>query len=197
MRTRKPISTISFNSESYLILKLNELKQSKKISFWSIILHAPEDDEGGKKYHYHVFLIPSIQLQTDDIRDFFKEFDPTNPEKPLGCLMFMSSKFSDWVLYALHDKRYLALKNQSRRFHYEYDDLISSDSDDLLMMYRSIDLLALSPYADMESAISQGMSFNEYFCRGTIPIQQVTLYEKAWYLLADNITFRNGKSNHE
>ncbi len=197
MRTTKPISTISFNTKDFLKLKLNELTKAKILSFWAFIEHKPEDDEGGKKIHYHVYLEPSRMVQTDDIKESLKEYDPTNPEKPLGTISFTTSKFDPWYLYALHDKRYLVTKHQTRRFHYKHDDIVASDSDDLLCKARSIDLLSLSPYEDILNAQAQGISFSEYFARGTIPLPQVALFERAWYLLAEGSkTNRDGNEGH-
>lgn len=196
MRTTKPISTISFNSSAYLELKLNELLKAGKISFWAFIEHSPEDDEGGNKIHHHVYIEPAKMLQTDDIKSELKEFDPTHPAKPLGCLTFKSSKFADWYMYGLHDIRYLASKSQSRKYHYLHDDFITSDDDDFLFKARTIDRIALSPYAAMSDAQSQGITFEEYFSRGTIPLPQLALFEKAWYLLLDAHTNRNDRSNH-
>lgn len=196
MRTTKPISTISFNSPSYLRLKLDELLRCGRISFWAYIVHKPEDDEGGKKEHCHVYIEPSKMLQTDDIKAELKEPDLTHPDKPKGCISFASSKFDPWYLYAIHDKRYLASKSQSRRYHYTQDDVVSSDPDELLYKVRSIDMLSLSPYADIMDAQAHGVSWAEYFARGTVPLPQVALFERAWTLLAQSRTDRSGRANH-
>ena len=196
MRTTKPISTIAFNTPDYLELKLNELLKAGRVSFWAFIVHKPEDDEGGKKEHCHVYIEPSKMLQTDDIKTELKEYDPKNPDKPRGCISFSSSKFAPWYLYALHDKRYLASKGQSRRFHYQHDDIRSSDPDDLHFKAKSIDLVSLSPYADMEDAQRQGFTWAEYFSRGTIPLPQVALFERAWNLLLQVKTDRADREGH-
>lgn len=197
MRTTKPVATISFNTPDYLRLKLEELRKAKRISFWAFIVHKPEDDEGGGKQHMHVYIEPAKMLQTDDVREELREFDPLNPEKPRGCLTFVSSKFDPWYLYALHDKRYLATKGETRRFHYEHDNIVSSDSDDLYCKAKSIDMLSLSPYEDMIDAISKGISFEEYFRRGYIPIQQLRQFQQAYMLLSyGDMTERNGHENH-
>jgi hypothetical protein len=99
-------------------------------------------------------------------------------------------------LYGLHDPRYLASKGQSRKFHYVHDDFLSSDADDLLCKARQIDMVSLSPYAAMADAQLQGITFPEYFARGTIPLPQLALFEKAWYLLLDTHTNRNGRPGH-
>jgi hypothetical protein len=196
VRTTKPISTISFNSANYLRSRLNELVKAKKLSFWAFITHKPEDDEGGKKEHHHVYAEPAKMLQTDDLREYLKEFDPARPDKPKGCLKWTSSKFDSWYLYALHDKRYLASKGESRKFHYLHDDIQASDDDDLLMMSRQIDLVSLSPYADMQDAIEHGLTFAQYFKRGTVPLPQIKAFQTAWEMLASTSTDRNGRKGH-
>jgi hypothetical protein len=135
-------------------------------------------------------------LQTDDLKAELKEFDPKHPDRPRGCISWNSSKFGPWYLYALHDKRYLASKGQSRRFHYEHENIVTSDEDDLHFKARSIDLVSLSPYADMEDAQRQGFSWAEYFSRGTVPLQQVALFERAWNLLLKCRTERADREGH-
>ena len=196
MKTTKPIATISFNTPAFLELKLNELLRAGKISFWAFVPHKPEDDEAGKKEHSHLYVEPSKMMQTDDLKAELKEYDPEHPDKPRGCLTFKSSKFDPWYLYGLHDKRYLASKSQSRRFHYQYDDFVTCDPDELLCKVRSIDLVSLSPYADMEEAQRQGFTWAEYFSRGTVPLPQVALFERAWNLLLQVNTERADRQGH-
>lgn len=196
MRTTKPIATISFNTPAYLAQKLEELRKAKILSFWAFMPHKPEDDEAGRKEHCHVYVEPSKMLQTDDLREALKEYDPEKPDKPRGCLTWVSSKFDPWYLYALHDRRYLASKGQSRKYHYTHEEFVTSDEDDLLCKARSIDLVALSPYADMEDAQRHGITWAEYFARGTVPLPQVALFERAWCLLLQRNTERGGRDGH-
>lgn len=198
MRTTKPISTISFNTASYLQVKLKELQKNKIVSFWAFIEHKPEDDEGGKKEHIHLYIEPSKMLQTDDLKAEFMELDlSSGNEKPLGCISFHSSKFDHWYMYSIHDKKYLVSKGQSRRYHYSFDDIVSSDEDELLYRVKSIDLLSLSPYSAMIDAIEQNISWQEFFARGQIPIQQINQYQSAWFLLTSGNTYRNGREGHD
>lgn len=198
MRTTKPISTISFNTPDFLKIKLTELTDSGIISFWAFIRHQPEDDEGGKKFHCHVYMEPSKLIQTDDIKSELKEFDPSNPEHPLGCIGCTFSKWGDWYLYALHDRRYLASKGESRRFDYSYSDIVCSDPDELLYKVRSIDMSSLSPYADMIDAMRQGLSWSDYFFlhAGSIPVRQAYIYEKVWYTVSHAFTDRANRPPH-
>lgn len=195
VRTTKPISTISFNTVSYLKLKLDEMTRNHILSFWCFISHKPEDDEAGLKEHIHLYVEPSRLLQTDDLRTEFLEPDPEK-DKPRGCLVFRSSKFDDWYLYALHRREYLASKGQARKFHYKHEDIVSSDSDDLLFKAKSIDMLSVSPYAAMAEAQSLGMTWSEFFSQGLVPLPQVRQFEYAWNLMLENATERNGRKGH-
>ena len=191
MRTTKPIATISFNSASYLKLKLDELKKAKIISVYHFIEHLPEDDEGGKKKHIHLYIEPSKLIQTDDLAEHFLEFDADKPDKPRKCLLFRTSRFGDWYMYSIHDKAYLASKGQSRRYHYTYDDIVTSDPDELYRAFREIDLSHLTPLREIMQAVESGLSFSEYLKKGRVPIQQIHAYQKAFDLIAYDGTYRN------
>lgn len=201
VRTTKPISTISYNTPAFLRQKLEELTKAKVLEFWAFIEHEPEpdekNDEAGPKKHIHVFAIPAKMLQTVDLEDEFKEIDPTNPRKPLGVISFHSSKFPDWYLYGLHDRRYLLSKKQKRKFHYKAEMVQSSNPDELRYKVKTIDLLELSAYDDMIDAQKQGLSWSEYFKRGTVPIPQIRNFKEAWFtMLSQSEVERNGHENH-
>lgn len=196
MRTTKPISTISFNTTAYLRLKLNELTKAGRISFWSFVEHQPEDDEGGRKVHHHVYVEPSKMLQTDELREELKEPDPDKPDKPRGCLTWNSSKFGDWYMYAKHDVLYLASKGQSRRYEYRHEAFEASDTDDLLFKVRSIDMTHLTPLGRMREAQKMGLSFAEFFSMGHIPLPSIRNFQTAWDLLSVGDVYRNGNPNH-
>lgn len=186
MRTTKPISTISFNTESFLKGKLDELVKAKKITAWHFINHLAEEDE--KKEHFHVWILPTKMIQTDDLREELKEFNPVDPSKPFGCLPFESSDFDNWYLYVLHDTRYLTSKGQVRKYHYHRDNIVTSDDDYLDEQVRRIDLIHLSPYADMMEAIEHGVSWPQYFSRGTVPLPQINAFQNAWMLLMEQFS---------
>ena len=57
-------------------------------------------------------------------------------------------------------------------------------------------MVSLSPYADMEDAQRQGFTWAEYFSRGTIPLPQVALFERAWNLLLQVKTDRADREGH-
>lgn len=196
MRTSKPISTISYNSLPFLKDRLDNLVNLNIIDFYFFVWHKGEDDEGGEKDHVHVYAEPCKLVNTVDIREHFKEITADH-QLPLGTIKWKPSKFMDAYLYFIHDKSYLAFKGQSRKYHYDMADIVTNDYEEFRYKVRSIDLMELTPYADMIQAQSDGLSWQEYFKRGRIPVQQCQAWEHAWYLLAKNVCYRNGKDGHE
>lgn len=127
MRTSKPISTISYNSVPFLKSKLDELVRNHRISNWLFIQHHAEVDE--KKDHIHLWIKPNTLLDSMDIQQFFEEYDPLRPDKPLGCIDFVSSQVDDFILYGLHLEAYLKSKFESREYHYLPSDFVYCDED--------------------------------------------------------------------
>ena len=195
MKTRKPITTISYNSDGFLRMKLEELRRAKVISIWFFINHQPEEDE--KKAHKHVWILPAKTIQTDDIVDELLEPDLKHPDKPLKCLHFQScNSFADWYLYSLHDKSYLLRKGQRRAYSYTIDDMVCSDRDELDNFVKEIDMTDYTAMGRLIEAKDQGLTFNEYLRRGSVPVQLFNQYLKAWEYLDGNNTQRNGRSTH-
>lgn len=189
MRTTKPISTISYNTESFLLSTLKRLKQNGIIEFWVFIKHIGEPPEFGdnvrEKDHVHLHLIPSKLIQTTDLDEYFIELVP-GEKLPRKTHLWVSSKWGDWYLYSLHDPAYLASKGEKRKYHYKYSDMVSSDDDTLYEKSKSIDMMKFTPYARMINAHSEGLTFGEFFKRGGVPIQQVAAFQHAWKVCFDD-----------
>lgn len=198
MKTRLPISTISYNTPAFLRQKLQELQSAKIISEWHFIEHEPEDDEGGKRKHIHLWLEPAKSIQTEDLVSEMIELDPEKPDKPRKCLPFRISKnFGDWYLYGIHDIAYLAMKAESRRYHYTVEDVVTSDEDQLNCRIHEIDMLEKSGWKKMEAYYKEGLTFAEIFKRGAVPIPQFAQYRQAYeYMIAER-TDRGGRKGHE
>lgn len=195
MKTSKPFSTISYNSEDFINQRLGELVQRRQIDFFAWVYHYAEEDE--TKDHKHVYIVPNGRVDTDQILDYLLEHDPKHPSKPLGCIRPHSSKFADWYLYALHDVTYLASKGQARKYHYVIEDVITSDRDYLLEEVHTIDFAKLNRFAALRDAASTGVPFEELLLGGSIPIQQTYAYMQAYQLMAQYRTDRGGRTGHE
>lgn len=121
--TAKPISTISYNTEPYLKKVLTGLISACKLEMAYYIRH---EGESGDKDHFHVYMMPAKRVDTVELREAFVEPDPSN-ELPLGVLPCKGSKVSDWLLYAVHDKRYLLMHSNDEAQHkieYDMNDIV-------------------------------------------------------------------------
>lgn len=195
MRTSKPFSTISYNTENFLNLRLCDLIQRRQIDFFAWVQHYPEEDE--TKEHKHLYIVPNGRVDTNQVLDYLLEHDPKHPDKPFKCIQPHSSKFADWYLYALHDATYLASKGQARKYHYTIADVHTSDSDYLLEEVHTIDFAKLNRFAALRDAALQGVPFEKLLMGGGIPIQQTYAYKQAYDLMANCRTDRADRDGHE
>lgn len=180
MRTAKPISTVSFNTKEYLKSTLDNLVESKVLSWYCFIPHKAEDDDAGKKDHFHVYAEPSKTLQTDDLRSEFKEYDPEMPDKPRSTLVWKSSKFYDWYQYSLHDPAYLASKGLRKKYWYRQDEFITSEEDELLDRVANF---PVTPTQRMLEEIQRGTPFEHFVAMGCVPVRQIMQYRLMWNTL--------------
>ena len=182
MITSKPVSTISYNTIPFLTSKLIELEKKRIISFWMYIHHLKEDDE--EKDHIHVFMIPNGKQNVDSIKNEFDEIDQSNA-LPLKCIFFKNSKFDDAYFYFLHDEKYLASKNQSRKYHYSEDDLIVSDRAIFLELKHEIDYskLNINRISVIQEYVKGKKPFYLMVAKGVVPIQQIKQWEMAYKLI--------------
>lgn len=127
MATQKPLSTISYNTESFLSERLLSLYKSHIIQSYQYIKHKGED---GDKDHIHLRIEPNKRIDPMDLAEKFIELDPNNV-KPLCCRPFRPSKEEDWLLYAVHDKDYLKLKykggEKGEKIPYSWKDIIANE----------------------------------------------------------------------
>ena len=151
IRTKKPISTVSYNSDLYLTSRLNALVEANLISFWAYINHKPEGDE--KKFHKHLYIEPSRSLDTAIIRKYLSQEVDKNNSKCLGVMPFRNSKFYDWYWYALHDKFYLAIQKpneKEKEYHYSNSDIHTNDDDYFTNLVNTSPLILTDEYKAMQ-----------------------------------------------
>lgn len=194
MRTSKPFSTITYNTNDFLITKLDALLEKGIIDFYVFINHLPEEDE--TKEHTHLYIVPSILFDTRTLIDYLKQLDPNN-EKPLTCINPTSSKFGDWFLYGLHDKKYLASKGQSRKYHYGIDEMIFSDATYFNELRHTIDYSKINKLDLVLEAVKSGQTLGELAVQGLIPVQQFFATKQVVDDVIKNNTNRGGRNGHE
>lgn len=172
MRTSKSISTISYNSASFLRNKLEEWKRNGVIEFAMWVKHDPEEEE--KKEHYHVFIKPARLLQTVDLERESEELDIHNLDKPLKMISFRVSKESDWLLYSIHDPSYLAEKGLEKQFVYSFEDINSTCEDTLrdIISHCNDERNSKIEYRLIQ-LINKGLTWDEIILSGFIPLRYI------------------------
>lgn len=194
MKTTKPFSTISYNSEQFLKSQLDKLVTTRKIAFYTFVFHYAEADEN--KNHRHLIIFPNGQIQTDSVTDLLQELDLNNPLKPLGVMPWRSSKWDDWYLYASHDSAYLASKGQARKHHYQESDFVCSDSDYLHELISTIDRTKYAKTQEFVEKISNGVSFIDLLKSGQIPAPQFNQWRSMYEFIQGDILCRNDRITH-
>jgi hypothetical protein len=198
MRTSKPFSMISYNSDGFLKITLNELIKGGLIQFWAYIHHLPEEDEA--KAHKHLYIMPNKLLDTQTIEKALQEIDPNNPlAKPLGAIFPRVSKFDDWYLYCLHDKKYLASKGQTRQYTYNDNAFIVSCQDTFRELKNLIDYSAINRYSDIIEKIERGESLPDILKTTNIPLQLIGQVKQLYYIINDSIigSMRNNRRPYD
>lgn len=200
MKTSKPFTTISYNTIDYLKIQLDVLVQRNILYFYAFLFHYREEDES--KDHIHLLMHPNGTVETDKILKFLEEFDPLVPDKPLRCRPpHKCNSFGDWYLYGLHDKKYLLAHGyQARKYHYAFEDMITSDKDELTDLIHTIDYKKMYGNQRFFEALDNGLSVWEMVEQGIIPMQQYGQYSKFFFDLTEgniNRTFRGSHIGHE
>lgn len=195
MITSNPISTISYNTEDFLISRCEYLLRKRVLTFYMLINHKAEEDES--KEHFHVYFELNGKTCVDEFYDLFTQFVEGEP-LPRKVMPFRKSKFDDAYLYFSHDTSYLASKCQTRKYHYDFKDFIFSDLDFAIEYIHLVDrskydkTLRFIEYAD------SGLPFEELVRIGVVPVNQFFQYRDLYSMInAGKHTYRNGRDNHE
>lgn len=196
MRTSKPFSLISYNTESFLTERLSDLVQSGLVQFWAYIHHQAEKDE--KKAHKHLYIIPAKLIDTQRIEKALQEIDITNiTAKPLGAIFPQSSKFADWYLYGLHDKKYLASKGQKREFAYNDNAFKVSCQDTFQELKNLIDYTEINRLSDIFEKAENGESLESIIKTTNIPLQLIGQVKQLYYIInAPFEVYRDNRRTH-
>lgn len=183
MPTKKPLSTVSFNTEPFLRSVLSRFPGA----FWFYIRHEPEQRTilQEKKPHYHVYIdFNGASVDPAVIRDYFVE-KVEGEDKPRKCLPLKASKFEDAYLYFLHDETYLTAKNETRDFHYLTSDIVTNSQDDLIELVNMIDYRKYqrADYLSiMEQAYNRGVrSFGTLITFYRPPLNQYQSWARCWF----------------
>lgn len=197
MSTKRSISTISFNTISYLDSVLKDLVENSLIQSYIYIQHQAEEDT--KKNHIHMILCPAKPLDPMKVRRLFIE---PCIEGDLQCLPFQPSKLGDWVLYALHFPPYLVKKGITRINHYTLDELKSNEPKEWLedIFFKASEELENHRVSTFIDRMEQGANFGDLLASGLVPFNQVIFYDKLYHTYRPNDnyeTWHRATSTHK
>ena len=195
MKTILPQTTISYNSEQFLVDTLERLIKNKIISFYAFVKHEPELDEA--KAHIHLYIEPVNKIDTATLPDLFNELDLNHPDKPLKIMPLQTCRsWPDWMWYCLHDKSYLLKKGQNRIYHYTIEDFQTNDYDDLINRFNDSPR-PTSEFDKVEQMLKDGFDIISIIRTLNVPLRYFALYEKAIEAIRRDMTDRGVYKNHE
>lgn len=176
MKTSKPISTISYNTEKFLKAKLDYLVRSGEVAFWYYIKHHGEYDKETNiqdKNHIHVYLEFADRVDTIKLGEMFLEYENGDlNSKPLKCMPFRVSKSYDALLYNIHHAQYLLQKFEQKEFAYTIDDIVTSDRDYLNQIYSEAMHSDIFKRDRMMKLMDSGVSVAEMCYHGLVNTNQ-------------------------
>lgn len=201
MKTRRPFSSVSYNTVDWFVAVMRSWLDAGKLVFVSFIVHQPEEDEN--RVHIHWYAQPDQTIDTKDLLFDFTEPDPDGPldsdgnPMPRRCLPCRSSHWDDWYLYSMHHKEYLAMKHQSRKFQYLPEDFHHSSPELAHEMIARIDWSKINPMGQVIRAAKSGQRFEDFIEHNNLPMVQFQSAQKIYAWFCDGVTERNGRLGHE
>lgn len=194
MQTSRLISTISYNTPSFLAGRLADLVKGGIIEYAHWVHHEPEEDE--KKDHFHLVLRPNKRLDTSALRKQFTEL-PVGSASPLGVMPFQTSKMTDWLLYAVHDAAYLIQKGQKRSMSYKFEDIKTTEPDLLDVQWKEAHEGENTRMRQVIEMAESGVDWSELLRRGIVPPAQLFAFREVFFTFAQQKTDRAGRAGHE
>lgn len=185
MLTSRPFSGISYNTESYLQRKNEQLTNQGIIEFWMYIKHLAEDET--EKNHIHFWCWPAKRIDT---RAFAVEYDQfvMGEDKPRKLIIKPGhSDFANAYLYFLHDPDYLSSKDLQKKYHYSPNQLVVSDADMFHELYDTIDWSSVyhnnRAVVVCKEFIQNNKDWPDVIASGLVPPQQYVGWEKIFAAL--------------
>lgn len=196
MRTKRLVSTISYNTDGFISAALDRLVTAGLVDWAHWVRHEPEEDEA--KAHFHLVVAPSRMLDTAALSAAFKEADLAHPDRPpLGVMPWrFCSSLDDWLLYAIHDPDYLISKGQRRAYHYRREDVQSTAPDLLAEQFREVNLSRFGVGSQIAAMVQAGASWEKVICSGLIKPANWTFWREVYLSMRKTLpVVRKGPSH--
>lgn len=198
MRTNKSISNIAYMSPHDFALSVRRLQDSGDIGtcFW--IFHR---GEGKDKDHIHFLLLGGEKTyNTNGLSDIFgfTLFADGSKGSVTKCWC-PTKRVEDWLLYSIHDKKYLLRKCEQKEYYYLFDNIKCGLNDNETLAihikqaehYRDYEMMD-KVYRACQFAVDNYMSWHDVIISGLIPVNSLgAAYEVYQEMLAEKKSKNN------
>lgn len=191
MRTGKAISSIAYHRPEVWKNIVDGLRKAGAIGPCVWIAHKAEGNE--KKAHIHVCLLGGFMTyNTDGLSSKFG-IDIIDGQKASVVSLWRTTKnLNDWILYGIHNPKYLIHKGESKQYNYDWADLhiTAGDEDTLEQLIvdakDSLDEMGDKTTLRLRTLAKMGLTWREVVVGGYIPLGQLMQARAAWrYILQD------------
>lgn len=177
MKTSVPISLISYNTEDFLKLKLDDMIENQIIFNYVYIKHDADVD--ALKDHIHLTIFPTDRIDTLQLKSYFSE--PCDDIKPLGISPVINkcSNTDTMFLYYIHDEKFLNSVNEVRNiYNYPIECLHYSDVDHFTSImnnaFKFLDNISIKVSTkQIIEAIDGGISYKDFLKKYNPPTNQI------------------------
>lgn len=184
MRSTKSISSIAYHRPEVFGPLTDSLRGAGAIG---PVLWIPHHGEGGDKPHIHLVLLGGFKTYDTTKVGSLWGFDIVGDAKgSVSSLWRVTRNISDWLLYGVHDAKYLASKGLERECSYDWEDVRCSSGDEEI---RSQLIAEAKDYAktlgDKTTArlimlAKRGWDWREVVLSGLVPMGQLSQASRAW-----------------
>jgi len=188
MRTQKNISAIAYHRPEVFKLITNALRKAGNIGpcFW-----IPHKGEGGDKPHIHLVLIGGFRTyDTAKLSSLWPPDIQGDVAASVTSLWRVTKNLNDWLLYAVHDAKYLALKGLEREHAYDWADVQCTEGDDDTLRQLIAEAedskvtMGDKTTCRLIACARRGMTWREIVLSGLVPMGQLSQASKAWHIIA-------------
>lgn len=190
MRTQKAISNIAYHRPEIFGSKLADLRKSEKIGPALWIAHKPESDE--KKPHIHFVLLGGWTTYNTAGLAALWGVDVVDGQPATVTDMWRTTKsLNDWLLYGVHNPKYLLSKGLQREFSYTWDDVRCTPGDEdirdtlIREAVEAVDSLGDRTTARLIALAKQGYDWRRVVLSGMVPMGQLSQASRAWEYISD------------
>ena len=200
MRTGKSISNIAYHRPEVFATMSATLRKSGVVGPLLWVAHR---GEVGDKPHIHFVLIGGFKVYDTAKVGSLWGFDLIDGQKASVSQLWRTTRnLSDWLLYSLHDPKYLSLKGLEKEATYSESDLkcVEGDEDILHQVISEAREYAASmgdkTTARLAALARRGYDWRRVVLSGLVPMGQMSQAFKAWPIISAAYTPKgepNGK----